>query len=237
LAWPLLISVPHAGLRVPPEVRSDCILTKKQVRAESDGGAKEIYGRLRDDVTALVTTDVARVIVDVNRAEDDRRADGVVKTETWRREPVYDPFPSPAVVKKLLADHYEPYHVQLCEFAATGVRLGIDCHTMEAVGPPIAPDAGAKRPWVCLSNADESCPPQWLAAMAASLEVAFDHPISINKPYPGGYITRSRPGGIPWMQIELSRDPYMSLEEKRRAVREGLHRFCDRMATQHWRLA
>ena len=78
---PLLVSVPHAGIRVPEEAEPYCILTSEQIVEDGDVGAAEIY-TLEPEVEAYVTTQIARAIVDLNRAEDDRRADGVVKTHT-----------------------------------------------------------------------------------------------------------------------------------------------------------
>jgi len=49
-----------------------------------------------------VTTDVARAIVDLNRAEDDRRT---VKTQTYWGVPVYRKFPPDQVAGQLL-DRY-----------------------------------------------------------------------------------------------------------------------------------
>ena len=90
MTLPLLVSVPHAGLRVPAEVEPLCALTPAEVADDGDGGADEIYA-FEKEVGAFVTTDVARAIVDMNRARDNRKADGVVKTHTcwdvevWKR--------------------------------------------------------------------------------------------------------------------------------------------------------
>ena len=71
---PLLISVPHAGWKIPPEIGSRCILTEEEIIRDGDEGAADIY-RLADEVSVFVTTEIARAIVDVNRAEDDRRSE------------------------------------------------------------------------------------------------------------------------------------------------------------------
>ena len=68
---PLLLSVLHAGLGVPPEAEAYCALTPEQIAEDGDEGAAEIYD-LHSVVTAFHTTDVARAIVDMNRSEDDR---------------------------------------------------------------------------------------------------------------------------------------------------------------------
>lgn len=226
MGLPLLISVPHAGLRVPPEVDSNCALTPEQIIDDGDGGAAEIYA-LESHVEAFVTTDTARAIVDMNRAEDDRRADGVVKTHTCWNVPVYHAAPTSEVVAQLLARYYRPYHERLVAAAGSGVRVGIDCHTMAATGPPIGPDPGVERPWICLSDGNgTTCPRGWVDELARQLETSFDHTVSINKPFAGGYITRRHASEIPWMQLELSRSAFMSNGQKAECVLLALRAFC-----------
>ena len=112
---PLLISVPHAGVMVPPEVAAQCVLTPEDIIADGDEGAREVYG-IADEVKHFVTTDVARAIVDINRAPDDRRTDGVVKTETCWGVKIYREFPSEECVARLLKRYYFPYHEKLGEY-------------------------------------------------------------------------------------------------------------------------
>jgi len=226
---PLLISLPHAGLRVPEEVEPYCILTEAQIIEDGDEGAAEIYD-FPDAVAQFVTTDIARAVVDMNRAEDDRRADGVVKTHTCWNVQVYDPFPPENVIEQLLARYHRPYHEHLMASSAGGVRLGADCHTMAAIGPPIGPGAGVERPAVCLSNADGTCPAEWLESMARCFERAFEREITINDPFRGGHIIRAHAAELPWIQVELSRAPFLSNPEKRQRVLAALSEWCAMVA-------
>ncbi|MGD8376962.1 MAG: N-formylglutamate amidohydrolase, partial [Acidobacteriota bacterium] len=105
---PLLLSVPHAGLKVPPEAAPYCVLEPDAIVADGDEFARPIYA-LEDEVEAFVTTEIARAIVDLNRPEDDRRPDGVVKTHTCWNVPVYRPFPPDDVIETLLECYYRPY--------------------------------------------------------------------------------------------------------------------------------
>jgi formiminoglutamase len=225
---PLLLSVPHAGLDVPPEVADLCVLTPEQIAADGDGGAAEIYRPLRDDVELLVTTDVARAIVDQNRAEDDRRADGIVKTHTCWQEPVYREALSDELAEALIDRYHRPYHRALAA-AAAKVPFALDCHTMAAEGPPIGPDPGVERPLVCLGSGQGSCSEAELAELARCFEDHLGVSVALNQPFSGGYITRSRPGGIRWAQIELSRAAWTTFEAKTRAIRAALGDFCSRL--------
>ena len=225
---PLVVSVPHAGLRIPPEVEPLCALTTPEVAADGDGGAAEIYA-IDAEVAAFVTTDVARAVVDMNRARDDRRPDGVVKTHTCWNIAVWHRPLSPEEVHGLLDAYHAPYHQRLTELGLSGEwMLGVDCHTMAAAGPPVGPDPGIERPWVCLSNGDGTCPQEWIDTLRECLQEQLEGPVRINDPFGGGYITRSHAAEMPWIQIELSRAPFMSNEDKRHAVLTALQRWTQR---------
>lgn len=222
---PLLLSVPHAGLQVPPEVTSRCRLTAKEIAADGDVGARQIY-RLEPEVEAFVTTEIARAIVDQNRAEDDRTKDGLVKTHTCWEVPVYrEPLPE-EIVRDLIERYHRPYHGRLSALAGADVILGIDCHTMATFGPPVGPDPGQERPAVCLSNADETCPTAWIESLAECFAESFGRETRINDPFRGGYIIRAHAPELPWIQLELSRAPFASFKQKRERVLRALHQWC-----------
>lgn len=221
MTLPLLLSVPHAGFVVPGEVKELCLLGKNDIFKDGDEGAAEIYLPLENQVAALVTTDIARAIIDMNRAEDDRRKDGVVKTHTCWDVPIYSEPLSHELTETLLARYYRPYHQEL-DRLAENVIAGIDCHTMAAVGPPVGPDAGKKRPFACLSNGDGTCPDSWLVSLAEIMEKNLEAPVAMNTPFAGGYIIRHHAEKIPWIQMELSRAPLLSNSEKRQLILESL---------------
>ena len=230
MTLPLVVSVPHAGLRVPGAVAPVCALSLAEIAADSDGGAGEIYS-FAGSVESFVTTDVARAIVDVNRARDDRRLDGAVKTHTSYRVSVWDRPLSEAEVAGLLSAHYDPYHARLTELGlASRWPLGVDCHTMAAVGPPVGPDPGRERPWVCVSNAGGTCPQEWVDTLREGFQQQLDGPVRVNDPFRGGYISRSHSSEMPWVQIELSRAPYLPHGAKREVVLNALQHWTERHA-------
>ena len=231
MTLPILLSVPHAGLCVPPEAEPYCQLSSEQIVKDGDEGAAEIYD-LRDEVAEFITTDIARAIVDVNRAEDDRRPDGVVKTHTCWNEPVYAEFPPAEVIEKLLALYYRPYHKQFSSMSNDRASiLCVDCHTMAEFGPPIGPDSGKERPWVCLGDGNGATLPKgWMETIANAFRHSFGKNVTINDPFSGGFITRSHGShDTPWLQLEISRSGFLTNYEKRQRVIQALNSFCDRM--------
>lgn len=225
---PLVVSLPHAGTVVPPEVRDICLLTEKDIIEDGDKGAIEIYGALEYETTAFKKADVARAIVDLNRSEDDRNMDGVVKTHTIWMQPVYSRRLPNEVIDALIDRYWQPYHASLSELAGYGAALGVDCHTMAEVSPSIDPEPGTLRPVVCISNADGTCPDEWLIGLASAFESSFGAEVKMNKPFTGGYIIRSHARELPWVQVEISRGSFMSDEDKAECLIKALSEWCQK---------
>ena len=218
MALPFLISIPHGGTETPPELAGRVRATAEEVFDDGDAFTREIYD-LQDRVAHLQAAQVARAFVDLNRAEDDRppaNSDGVWKTATCFDRPLYTAPLEDALVETLLARYHRPYHEALAAAARRpDVRLGLDCHSMAATPPPVAPDREMPRPLFCLSNGrGATCDDALLRAFAARVADAFGiprHEVALNRPFTGGYITRrhgSRP--LPWIQVEMNRSLYLA---------------------------
>ena len=230
-AYPLLISIPHGGDTIPPEVADIVGITGRDIFYDGDALTREIYD-FGKRVDAVIETPIARAIVDVNRASDDRapaNPDGVVKTVTTDGTPVYREgmFPDDALVEDLLQRYYFPYHERLGDLPESrDIRLALDCHSMLKRSPVASDKPDLPRPLICLSNrGDEhgmpvrggghvTCPPEWIGALAESLGQAFagGGRVAINDPFAGGYISQYHyeREGVPWIQIEINRKLYLN---------------------------
>lgn len=216
---PFLISIPHGGTKTPEELSGRVCISRKDLFEDGDAFSREIYG-VEGEVLALVATDIARAFIDQNRETTDRppkNPDGIVKTRTCHNQPIYSRFPERPLIETLIRKYYAPYHATLRQTLdrEAGLRLALDCHTMESVGPEISPDQGRDRPVFCLGNNwGKSCPDTWVKQLAASFRESFqlqDEDIRINDPFAGGYITRKYGNApVPWVQIEMNRKLYLS---------------------------
>lgn len=213
---PFIISLPHSGLTVPDEIKPIFLLNEQQIIEDSDEGASRIYA-LEACVEVFLSTHVPRAVIDLNRPPDDFSMDGVIKTHTCQMVPVYQKQPDAATITSLLENYYYPYHQALTRYAETHKNrciLALDCHTMLAVSPPVDKQPGIKRPRVCLSNAYGTCNTEWIEGMADCFIRHFGNSVTINDPFKGGYITRTHGREMPWIQIEISREPFMTDNEK-----------------------
>ncbi len=234
---PLLLSVPHGGLEIPPEVRSGCRLGLPALLRDGDTWSGHLYS-LEERVSAFFRFPVARAVLDLNRAAEDRppeNPDGVVKTVTVCNEQVWENPEglSDDQITLLLDRYYHPYHRGLLAASKNGnIKLGLDCHTMLARAPQSSDHPGETRPLVCLSNRGDqngealdeplTAPPGMIRALGRFLEQQLTRldrnravpVVRLNRPFNGGYITtkHGRAGHIPWIQVELNRSLYLSSE-------------------------
>jgi N-formylglutamate deformylase len=215
---PIVLSTPHGGTETPPELADRVVASRQDVFEDGDAFTREIYD-LAGRVAHVQAARIARAFVDLNRAEDDRppaNPDGVVKTATCFDRPIYSEPLDDALVERLLSRYHRPYHEGLANAAhGTGAVLGLDCHSMAAHPPPVAPDADRPRPLFCLGNGEgQTCDDRLLRQLGARLCEAFDcrsEEVALNRPFKGGYITRRHGRNpLPWIQVEMNRSLYLA---------------------------
>ena len=234
---PIFVSIPHGGWKVAPEIEAVWGLSKYDSFHDGDPFTARIYD-FSDRVREQLVMEYYRAVIDLNRRPDDiapQNPDGVVKSHTCYNVEVYKPggFPDETLKQTLLRNYYDPYHEALDRaMARDDIRMGVDCHSMAAVSPPIEKDAGTPRPLFCLGNLGDgkgeicepfnrlTCPPEMIRFVTEEFERVFRHEdveldvpavSSANIPWSGGYITQRVGGGpIPFFQIEMSRVLYLA---------------------------
>jgi N-formylglutamate deformylase len=122
-----------------------CILPE-DIFDDIDPFTREIYD-LEPWVVEVMDTDIARAFVDLNRAADDlppKNPDGIIKSMTCYKKPIYikGKEPNKPLRQTLIEHYYLPYHKKLQEITSQNkeLKLALDCHSMAAEPPPIAPD-------------------------------------------------------------------------------------------------
>ncbi|HEX3001451.1 MAG TPA: N-formylglutamate amidohydrolase [Methanoregula sp.] len=226
--YPFLISIPHGGTGIPPELDGSLALRDEELRYYSDPGTRELYG-FSHSAAALIDTPISRMAVDLNRPPlplPPRDPDGVIKTRTIDGKAVYceGKIPDLPLIHRLMMAWYFPYHQRIDELIdQKGVKIAFDCHTMLPTGSPEQKDAGRKRPLVCLGNNGDrkgrarkrgiaTCPEGWIQALADEFREEFtpDCEVALNNPFSGGFIVNAHywRKGIPWIQIEVNRALY-----------------------------
>ena len=220
---PVLLSIPHGGTKRPPELDGHLCITEHDMFDDSDPFVVEIYN-LGDEVRHVVKTDIARAFVDLNRSPQDlppNNPDGLIKSMTCYQKPIYVSGlePDDSLTGILIDAYYRPYHGEIQKSVTEmDLLLCLDCHTMAEVAPAISPDGNRKkRPLFCLSNRDgKTSSRHMIELLADCISDSFfidRNDILLNDPFHGGYITKTYGNNpIPWIQVEMNRNMYLSEE-------------------------
>lgn len=226
---PVVISVPHGGEVVAPELIDRTLLTKEDIFSDGDPLTRQLYN-FRSEVAFLCETPIARATIDLNRPPTSvppENLDGVVKSHTTFGKRIYcnNRIPRRDTLNLLLSKYYTPFHQRLERCSRrSDIFCGLDCHTMLDQAPVISDEYGQKRPFICLSNNGDimgekvegrrlTCSPELINSLAKYLQQEFPgkaNNILLNEPFRGGHIVREHSKNLPWIQIELNRSAYLN---------------------------
>lgn len=218
---PILLSIPHGGTKTPPELEGRTRITKYELFDDSDAFVDRIYN-LGETVEKVLSFDIARAFVDLNRSFHEmppENPDGLIKSVTCYKKQIYitGKEPDENLRKNLINKYYIPYHREIQRaISQLDLQLCLDCHSMASYPPLISPDENQKkRPIFCISNQDgKTCSQEMLNLLATCISESFSvdkNEINFNDPFKGGYITKTYGNNpIPWVQIEMNRDLYLS---------------------------
>ena len=149
----VIVEVPHAGLVVPAEVRSQLLVGDSAVLRDSDLYVDRLFARAPEHRASLLTSGISRYVVDLNRAPDDvdrqtvrdhpaprpTQTRGVVWRSTTEGQPVLREPITFADLEQRLARYHAPYHAALDaeierKRAAFGHAIVVAGHSMPSTG-------------------------------------------------------------------------------------------------------
>lgn len=219
---PLLVSVPHVGTLIPPEIAMRMV-PRALATEDADWHLEPLYDFVRSLGASFIVPHHARYVVDLNRPpENTPMYPGVNNTELcptrfFTGEPIYKPGEEPgdAEVAVRVQRYWRPYHDALhAELqrlkAQHGHAILFDGHSIQAELPWLFE---GRLPDLNLGTADgRSCAPELREPLAAVLQrhPSFSH--VVDGRFKGGYITRNygRPAqGLHAVQMEMGWHCYL----------------------------
>ncbi len=253
-ATPVVVEVPHAGLRVDAGALSTLVAPATALGRDADLFVDELFDDAADAGAALLVSHVSRYVVDLNRAESDFDGLAVEGGSTrmsphgliWRsttdgRSALSGPLPR-AELERRLERFYRPYHAALRalldeRLATFGYAVLLCAHSMPSRGRDGHQDPGRERADVVpgsrgrSSAAGEVIDALDTTARAAGFSVAHD------LPYRGGFSTGhyGRPeANVHAVQVELNRRLYMNewTLERRPGEFGRVRSFCRELVTR-----
>ncbi|MFQ3581501.1 MAG: N-formylglutamate deformylase [Chloracidobacterium sp.] len=219
---PLLISLPHVGTDVPPEIAADWTEAARAL-PDTDWRLETIYAFARELGAGILRAKVSRYVVDLNRPPDDQplypgaRTTELCPTRMFDGQPIYQDGRAPdrAEVARRRAQYWQPYHDALSrELTRLQARYGQvilwEGHSIKSRLPWLF---DGQLPDLNLGTADgQSCSPALRQALCAVLEAQTVFTYVVDGRFKGGYITRhyGRPDqGWQAVQLEMGWSCYM----------------------------
>ena len=158
----VVLHVPHDSTLIPPSVRDQFLLDDEALGAElvrmTDHHTARLFGSALVSMDQMVRAEVSRLVVDVERFQDDERESmagrgmGAVYSVTSGLEPLRRAL-TPAERQGLIERFYLPHHAALTlavdrALARHGRCLVIDCHSFPGLALPYEQvgDAGGAAP-------------------------------------------------------------------------------------------
>ena len=220
-AAPLLVSLPHTGTAIPPDLE-DGFVSPWLARKDTDWWIDRLYDVAADLDATIVHTAVSRSVIDVNRDPSGKSLyPGQATTElcpttTFDGEALYKAgrTPGAAEIERRRHAYFEPYHAalstEIARLRADHGRIVLyDCHSIRSTIPRLF--EGVLPVFNLGTSSGASCDPA-LARRIEDLCAASGHPWVSNGRFKGGYITRrfgTPQNGIHAVQMELACRGYM----------------------------
>jgi N-formylglutamate deformylase len=219
---PLLVSVPHAGVHIPPALERRMTPAALQ-RADVDWHLPHLFDFVRAMGATLLTANYARHVIDLNRPPQDESlypgqdVTGLLPMDTFRKEPLYLPGQAPddAERDERRERYWRPYHDALrSELDRLRNRhehvVLWDAHSICSVLPRFFE---GRLTDLNLGTADgRACAPALQAAVEAQMAAQNDFTHVSNGRFKGGWITRNYGDpsrGVHALQLEMCQCTYM----------------------------
>lgn len=222
-AAPLLISIPHAGTKVP-EAISRRFTALASSLPDTDWYVHQLYDFAKQLGASIIKANYSRYVVDLNRSPDSSAlyaanpTSPVCAARTFAGEPIYagDDSPHVAEVQQRVEEYWEPYHDRIAAEVARireehPVALLWDAHSIASEIPALFP--GVLPEFNLGTRDDASCPAHVVQALADEVRSSGRFSVAVNGRFKGGYITMQygRPTqGVYAVQLELAERTYMS---------------------------
>jgi len=243
---PLLVSIPHVGTHVPPDIAAR-MTPAALALPDTDWHLDRLYDFLGDLGASVLTATHSRYVVDLNRPPDDaslypgQDVTGLVPLDTFARAPVYaGPLPNRDEVAARREGWWRPYHERLAAELARlreehGYALLWDAHSIASEVPRFFP--GRLPDFNLGTGGGTAADASLAAALFAAAESAQGYTAVLNGRFKGGYITRrygDPANKVHAVQLELVQATYMDEappypfdEGRARKVRPHLRRLLE----------
>ncbi len=220
----VLISVPHAGTRVPADQVEQFSAPAREL-PDTDWNVDRLYAWAPQAGAGMLVARMSRYVIDLNRPPDDAPLydssatslfTGLVPTATFSAAPVYRPGcePDAQEIRRRVETYWNPYHRLLRKELGRikdlhGYAVLLDAHSIRSKVPLLftgtLPDLNLG------SNSGRSAASSLLSSVRSALTDSRFSMVMDGR-FKGGYITRHYGNprqGIHAVQLEMAQSAYM----------------------------
>lgn len=219
---PLLISVPHAGLRLTPVVEEGLVEAARTL-PDTDWHIPRLYDFASGLGASLLVGQYSRFVIDLNRPDDDQplyagATTGLYPDTLFDGTPLFKPGQAPCSQERAryLEGIWRPYHQKIADELARlrsihGYALLWDAHSICSRVPRLFEGKLPDFNLGTFNNA--SCAPALAAQLEQVCAQAQGYTHVLNGRFKGGHITRhygAPANRVHAVQLELGQATYMS---------------------------
>ena len=225
---PLVISVPHAGVGIPEDIKGKFDSRMVQLLDDTDWFVDKLYSFATELGITVISANLSRWVIDLNRDpiskplyNDGRLITGITPSTDFFGNDLYrekSDEPDQAEIEKRLEQYYWPYYQKIEEILedrkkAFGKVLLWDGHSIRHRVSTIQADPF---PDMILGNNDQKTADKKLIDSALATLRSGTFQVNHNSPFRGGHITRyfGKPeNDIHALQLEMNKILYMDDNE------------------------
>lgn len=218
---PLLLSIPHAGTQLTPEVEAGLSDAARGL-PDTDWHIPQLYDFAREMGASVLVGNYSRFVIDLNRPPDNQAlyttaTTGLYPETLFDGSPTFAQGKTPTVAQRegYLHQIWQPYHDKIQQELTRirqqfGYALLFDAHSIASVIPRLFE---GKLPDLNLGTNDgASCAPELAQRLTSCCHTQSHFSWVLNGRFKGGYITRAY--GKPQenqhaVQLELAQCHYM----------------------------
>lgn len=216
---PLLVSIPHTGTYVPPEIEARFASDYIRGLPMTDWHLHHLYDFLPALGATTIYATYSRFVADLNRPPDDtplypgRFETGFVALKTFWGEDIYRVPPNRQEIEDRRQQIHAPYHAKLLELLQAKIKtfgraMLIDAHSVASRANLLH---GELKEDIFLGDRDGRSNTGWLTSVVDQAFQVQGLRVVRNRPYKGGYITDHYGAleTVEALQIEMCERVYM----------------------------
>lgn len=218
---PLLVSVPHCGTFIPPEITAR-MTPEAAMLTDTDWHLEKLYDFARGMGVHVLTATHSRYVIDLNRDPSGQSlypgqfTTGLCPTHSFAEKPLYRSGEEPESdeIAQRVVHYWQPYHDRLratleAMKAQHGVAMLFEAHSIASHVPSLFE---GELPALNLGTYEGRSCGEAFAQRCGAICASSGHSAVVNGRFKGGYITRhyGQPeNGVHAIQLEMVQKLYM----------------------------